>query len=56
MYGKYMDVYTQNQSDARVLSDSLSATEALEIHGIRYSGHYHDANHQYHIGYAHPIP
>ena len=56
MYGRFIGVYTQKQSDARVLAMSLGATEAPEVHGINYFGHYHDANHQYHIWYGDPIP
>lgn len=48
--------YTQKQSAARVLTMSLGATEATEVHGINDFGHYHDANHQYHIWYGDPIP
>jgi len=47
-----MGIYTYSQAYAKALAVALGANEIPEVHGDGYYGHYHDADHKYHIWYG----
>lgn len=54
---RIIGIYSTNQSYAKSLAVSIGIyeKEVPEVHGDGFYGHYHDANHRYHIWYGNQI-